>query len=125
VTTDADEILTRATIERILTRYFVDGDRSPDVVTLKKPRCEVDRNVARIILERSELSEEDLSVFGHFYRRLVDDTRRRHSTSAPILDILRHLFGLQEAMQVLYLSNRSAISNQFYLRFLALLIVRV
>jgi FkbM family methyltransferase len=66
VTTDADAILTRATIERILTRYFIDGDRSPDIVALEKPRCEVDRNAARIILERSELSEEDLSVFGHF-----------------------------------------------------------
>ena len=58
--------LTSEDIRAILERYFVKGDRSPDIVQFDEPELDVDMTVVKLMLERPDIHDEDYRVFQHF-----------------------------------------------------------
>lgn len=59
-------LLGREELATILRRYFVQGDRSPDVVAPDMPPADVDPAVIDELLARPDLHDADYRVFGHF-----------------------------------------------------------
>ncbi|MBS7544718.1 FkbM family methyltransferase [Ancylobacter oerskovii] len=53
-------------VERVLTRYFQEGDRSEETTLLADPQLDVDMNIVDHILEKPEAHDEDYIVFRHF-----------------------------------------------------------
>lgn len=53
-------------IETILNRYFVLGERSPDIVQKEAPLMEVNDNVVDYLMATDNVHEEDYRVFSHF-----------------------------------------------------------
>lgn len=59
-------LLSRQDIEHILTRYFINGDRSLDIVQTEVPEMEVDLNIVDHVLSASSVHDQDYLVFKHF-----------------------------------------------------------
>ncbi|MCB4771105.1 FkbM family methyltransferase [Ancylobacter sp. Lp-2] len=53
-------------ITDILRRYFVEGERSPDIVLDTMPRADVSPSVVDELLARPEVHDEDYLIFRHF-----------------------------------------------------------
>lgn len=59
-------LLTKADIHRALERYFVNGDRSPDIVRASAPTPDAEIGYAAVMIENMQLHEPDFAIFSHF-----------------------------------------------------------